>query len=161
MALHRIETDLMRRTPYIASHNAARLAQAVVAAVEGRPGLPEQGRAGVKMVIIAGHDTNLSNLAGVLGLDWTLTGQPDVTPPDGSLVFEVWRAPANGARYVRLRFIYQTLDQLRDETPLGTDHPPGVLSLRLPDCDGGPGATCPARDFTARVLAMIPAECRG
>jgi len=160
MGLHTIETDLMRRTPYLASHNTARLAQAVVDAVDGRPGLPEQRAAGAKLAVIAGHDTNLSNLAGMLGLDWTLKDQPDNTPPDGALVFEVWRAPATGARYVRVRFVYQTLDQLRDEASLDAGHRPGQLSLRLPNCGGGPGATCPASDFAARVRAAIPAECR-
>ena len=160
MGLHTIETDLMRRTPYLAGHNAARLAQAVIDAVDGRRGLPAQGTAGTKLVVIAGHDTNLSNLAGVLGVDWTLKDQPDNTPPDAALVFEVWRAPANGARFVRVRFIYQTLDQLRDEASLDAGHPPGQQSLRLPNCEGGPGATCPTSDFAARVRATIPAECR-
>jgi len=159
MDLHNIETDLMRRTPYIASHNAAWLTRAVIDAVDGRAALPGQGAAGAKLVIIAGHDTNLSNLAGVLGLDWTLKDQPDRTPPDAALVFEVWRAPANGARYVRVRFVYQTLDQLRDETPLDAAHPPGQLGLPLPGCDDGPGSTCPTPDFTARARSMIPARC--
>ena len=160
MGLHDIETDLMRRTPYLAGHNAARLAQAVVDAVEGRSGLPEQGAAGVKLVIIAGHDTNLSNLAGVLGVDWTLKNQPDNTPPDSALVFEVWRAPATGARFVRVRFLYQTLDQLRNETPLKGLQPPGQLILRLPNCGSGPGDACPAPAFAEQVRAMTPAECR-
>jgi len=160
MGLHTIETDLMRRTPYLAGHNAAGLAQSVVDDVDGRPGLPGQGAAGAKLVIIAGHDTNLSNLAGVLGVDWALKDQPDNTPPDAGLVFEVWRAPTNGARFVRVRLVYQTLSQLRDETSLDAGHPPGQLSLRLPNCEGGPGATCPASDFAARVRAAIPAECR-
>ena len=161
MGLHNIESDLMRRTPYLAGHNAARLAEAVVQAAQGRPGLPEQGTAGSRLVLIAGHDTNLSNMAGVLGVEWMLKDQPDNTPPDGALVFEVWRDPANGARYVRVRFIYQTLDQLREQTALSDAHPPGEISLRLPDCAEGPGQTCPIGKFIERVRMAIPPECRG
>jgi 4-phytase/acid phosphatase len=40
--------------------------------------------------MLCGHDTNLSNLSGMLGLSLKLPGyQPDDTPPGGALVFSL------------------------------------------------------------------------
>jgi 4-phytase/acid phosphatase len=159
MGLHNIESDLMRRTPYLADHNAALLARAVADAVDGRPALPQQGAAGTKLVLIAGHDTNLANLAGVLGLDWTLAGQPDKTPPDASLVFEVWRKPS-GEQVVKTALVYQTLDQLRDATVLDAAHPAGRVALKLAACTDGPDGVCSVGGFRRVIEAAVPAECK-
>ena len=41
-----------------------------------------------RFLLLAGHDTNLSNLSGMIGLSWKLAGyQPDDTPPGGALIF--------------------------------------------------------------------------
>src|SRR5450755_634837 len=45
------------------------------------------GRPGDALLILVGHDTNLSNLSGMLHLSWHLPGyQPDDTPPGGALI---------------------------------------------------------------------------
>jgi 4-phytase / acid phosphatase len=160
MPLHELSADLMRRTPYLADHNGALMARAVADAVDGRANLPGQGQAGGRLVAIAGHDTNLSNLAGVLGVDWTLPGQPDKTPPDAVMAFEVWRDPASGARFVKVALIYQSLEQLRAATPLDAAHPAGRVDLPLPGCADGPDGACPADRFRSRIEAAVPADCR-
>jgi 4-phytase/acid phosphatase len=164
MRLHAMDADLTRQTPYIAAHGAAVLGGAVSDALEGRgslPGQPSQdpGKL-VRLTVFLGHDTNLSNLAGVLGVRWTLTDQPDVTPPDGALVFELWRDPAGGGRYVRTVFLYQTLAQLRAETPLDAAHPPGRETLTLPACHDGPDGACPLAHFRRLMADAVPAACR-
>jgi len=61
------------------------------------------GKPGDALLLLAGHDTNLSNLSGMLGLLWKLAGyQPDGTPPGGGLIFSV-RRDAGGHYFVRLR----------------------------------------------------------
>jgi 4-phytase/acid phosphatase len=159
MGLHNLESDLMRQTPYLADHNAALLARAVADAVDGRPALPQQGAAGTRLVLIAGHDTNLANLAGVLGLTWTLAGQPDNTPPDAMMVFEVWRAPG-GQQFVKTALIYQTLDQLRAAAPLDAAHPAGRVALKLASCTDGPDESCSLGGFRRTVEAAVPAACK-
>jgi 4-phytase/acid phosphatase len=160
MPLHDLSADLMRRTPYLATHNGALLMRAVLAALQGQPGLPGQGGAGGKLTAVAGHATHLSNLAGILGVDWTLTGQPDKTPPDAMLVFEVWKSSKGGERFVRLALVYQTLDQLRSETPLDGAHPAGRVDLPIPACADGPGGACRLATLTTLIEARLPAECR-
>ena len=48
------------------------------------------GEVGDRVLIVVGHDTNISNIAGLLGISWLLDGYPpDDTPPGGALVFEL------------------------------------------------------------------------
>ncbi len=159
MPLHDIYSDLMRRNPYIAAHNGAFLARAVLAGLDGRPALPHQGAAGTKIVAIAGHDTNLANLSGILGVRWTLKDQPDSTPPGAALVFEVWK-DAGGERFVHTVLVYQTLEQMRQETPLDSTHTPGRMDVPVPGCADGPGGACRLATLTKLVEARLPGDCR-
>ncbi len=129
----------------------------VLGALEGRAALPGQS-APVRMAVFAGHDSNLANMAGILGLRWTLPDQPDDTAPDTALAFEVWKA-RSGQRWVRVVVIHQTIDQLRNETPLDADHPPGRVALALPGCADGPDGACSLAAFQSLVAARLPPEC--
>jgi 4-phytase/acid phosphatase len=155
--LHNRAADLMRRTHYIAAHNGVRMAQAVIAALQGRPAFPGS-KGGEKFLVIAGHDTNLSNLAGILGVDWTLSEQPDKTPPGGTLAFELWR-DGSGAKFVRVRLFYETLEQLREGEALDESHPGRQIDIALPGCAHGPGGKCSLPDFVRSVETALPNEC--
>ncbi len=113
--IHNIYADLVRRTPEMAASNGAFLAKEIALFLRGMdeqyvdaPPVPAQA----KFVLFMGHDTNLSNLSGMLDAVWALPGQPDVTAPDTALAFEVWRG-ADGKRTVKLTVHYQTLAQFR------------------------------------------------
>jgi 4-phytase/acid phosphatase len=138
MPLHNISAALNRRTPYIASHNGAVLARTVLAALKGE--------GGETLKLIAGHDTNLSNLAGILGVSWVLPGQPDDTPPGGALAFELWR-DRQGHRTVKLAFFYQPLEDMR----MAADKPLGRVDV---------GSAASLDSFVKRVEKALPAECR-
>ena len=138
MPLHNLSAAMNRRTAYIASHNGAVLARTVLAALKGE--------GGETLKLIAGHDTNLSNLAGILDVSWSLPGQPDDTPPGGALAIELWR-DGQGHRTVRLAFFYQTLEDMRAEA----DQPLGRVDVQAP---------VPFDAFVQRVEKALPAECR-
>ncbi len=161
MPVHNIDSDLTRKTPAAAGPRAALLVQTVLDAVEGAttPAFPGEPIAppSARLVAIAGHDTNIANLAGLLGLNWSLPGQPDATPPGGALTFEVWRDGA-GERWVRASFIYQTLDELRRLTPLDDAHPAGLIA-NLPLCGRAGSPECPIRPFVARLHRLAPPTC--
>jgi 4-phytase / acid phosphatase len=101
IALHTAYADLMRRTPYLArargsnllSHVLRSLEQAVSAKpVKGAIGAPE-----TVLAVISGHDTNISNLSGMPHLSWVLPShQPDDAPPDGALIFSLWKSTSIG-----------------------------------------------------------------
>ncbi len=71
----------------------------------------------MKLLAFAGHDDNLSNMAGVFGADWTLPGQPDDTAPATAFALERRRDTATGAVTVSLRIFYAQLEGMRRLDP--------------------------------------------
>jgi 4-phytase/acid phosphatase len=132
----------------LAAHNATPLAQQIAALLIKTPGRIA-APATARVIVLAGHDTNLSNIAGMLGVTWRLPGQPDSTAPDTALAFEVWRD--GKTEFVRLRLFYQTLDQLRDLTRL-SDPPRRDLTL---SCTG----RCTVAKVAWRMEAAMAKEC--
>ena len=88
-----------------------------------------------RFVLIVAHDTNLAALAGVLNLHWNFGNdyQPDDTPPGGSLAFEIYQAPS-APPTISLYYQAQTLDQMRNLTPLTAQAPPLRVPVLIPGC---------------------------
>jgi len=153
MAVHERMFGLLRGNPYLDARLGAPMARLVLAALAGDSG-PHSGP-NVKVLALAGHDTNLVLMAGVFGLAWTLPGEPDITAPATTLAFELW---SQGSRfYVRPVLFYETLDQLR------TLHPDRArkLVLTFAGCAGGPMRSCPLQTLQRRAQALIPPGCGG
>jgi 4-phytase/acid phosphatase len=94
------------------------------------------GSPGAAVLILSGHDTNLSNLSGMLGLSWHLPGyQPDDTPPGGALIFSLWQQPGTAKFFVRTQYLAQTLPQMRSATPLTLAAPPAKEEVTVPGCE--------------------------
>ncbi len=75
------------------------------------------------VLFIAGHDTNLANLGGALELNWTLRVSR-ITRRRGELVFERWRRLSDNSQWIQVSLVFQTLQQMRDKTPLSLNTPP-------------------------------------
>lgn len=162
LKLHNAQFDLMSRTPYIAKHNGTPLLQTITHAlgadIASHP-LPDISPDN-KILFIAGHDTNIANISGMLGMTWTLPGQPDNTPPGGALVFERW-VDKEGKPYVSVNMVYQTLAQLHDQTPLTLQHPAGSVRLNIPGCsDQTPDGYCPLSTFSRLVSHSVEPPCQ-
>ena len=109
-------------------------------AASGKPVAGALGQPGGTLAILAGHDTNLSNLSGMLNLSWKVPGQaPDDTPPESALVFSLWREGVGGGWFVKSEFVTPSLDQMRRLEPLTMDSPPARVTLAVPGC-GSPRA---------------------
>lgn len=139
LEIHAVYADLMRRTPYLARARGSNLLAHVLRSLEqaasGKLTAGALGRPGDVLLVLAGHDTNLSNLSGMLGLSWNLPGyQPDDTPPGGALIFSLWRDPGTRQYSLKLRYVAQTLDQMRHAEPLSLAAPPAGLDVPLPEC---------------------------
>lgn len=63
------------------------------------------------VVVLVGHDTNLANVAGVLGLDWHDPLSPDDYPPGGALIFGL--VHRGGTDVIRVRSLMPSMDALR------------------------------------------------
>jgi 4-phytase/acid phosphatase len=92
------------------------------------------GKPGGRLVILAGHDSNIAAVAGALRIDWVLDGRFDDTPPGGALLFELWRPRNGGAPFVRLEYTAQTLEQMRNAEPLTPANPPTDAPIFVPGC---------------------------
>lgn len=106
--------------------------------------VPPQSR----FVFLAGHDTQLAEIAGLLGLSWLIAGdQLDDTPPGSALIFEL-HAPSSGAPFVRTFFTAQSLDAMR------AGH--GNTLLRAPVyVPGCPSLDCPIATFSTIVNEAV------
>ncbi len=138
LEIHEVYADLMRRTPYLARTRGSNLLAHVLRSMEqaasGKPEPGALGRPGDTLLVLSGHDTNLSNLSGMLGLRWTLPGyRPDDTPPGGALIFSLWRDSA-GQYSVKLRYVAQSLDQMREAKAVSLAAPPEGQDVALPGC---------------------------
>jgi len=100
---HAEEFRLLARPRALALPNLAGLMPAI-----------REGLAGRGVTLIAGHDTNVANLGGVLGLHWHVPGfAADDPAPGGAIVLEVLRG-AGGKRFVRATYRAQALDEIRN-----------------------------------------------
>jgi len=99
-----------------------------------------------RYTVLVGHDGNIAYIGGALGLHWRGGDfAPDDPPPGGALIFELWRDTTGGG-HVIVRFRSQTLDEMRDLTPLSAD---ASKALALPQCGGAP--SCDAGAFEAAL----------
>jgi 4-phytase/acid phosphatase len=161
LKLHAVYADLMWRTPYLARAGGSNLLVHVLLSMEqaasGNAVPGALGRPGTAVLIISGHDANLSNLSGMLGLSWRLPGyQPDDTPPGGALVFSLWKQPGMGGYFVRAQYLAQTLEQMRTATPLTIAEPPAKEDVVVKGCESGTGKIgCSWNTFDKSVSEAI------
>jgi len=113
-----------------------------------------------KLVIVVGHDTNIINLGGMLGLDWWLPGtQMNPVLPGGAMIFELRQRHQDGKFVVRAYYASQTLDQMRALTPLTLENPPAVAPIFIPGCsEAGPGFDAPLSRFEDLLHRVIDPE---
>jgi 4-phytase / acid phosphatase len=134
LQLHSDYFDLMHRTPALAGIEASNMLFHIVRTLEQgkerRPIAGALGPANSKVVILAGHDTNIAGVAALLGLHWTLDGRTDDTPPGMELSFELWQSKL-GAWSVHIKAATQTLHQLRTMQILTLAAPPAQQGLTL------------------------------
>ena len=136
------------RTPYVAERAAAPIARRVLAALGGEPG------AG-KLTLLVGHDTNIAQLGGMLDLHWKVGEYAaDDPPPGGALGFELLK-DAKGARWVRAFYQAQTMDQLRNLTPLTAKAPPARVYIPITGCTKLASELCPLARFQAIIQGKL------
>jgi 4-phytase/acid phosphatase len=157
MSLHTAATDFTQRTPLIARAQAYglldRIRLSIRQAVDRKPIPGAIGKPSDRALILVGHDTNLENIGGVLGLDWIVDGRRDDTPPGSALILEVWRKPSTGDYAVRAYFTAQTLEQMRFATPLTLSAPPERVPVFIPGCSR-PDLSCSLPAFLKLLEQM-------
>ncbi len=141
LTFHALEFQLVARPKAIAEFGAKPLL------AEVKRGLFATDTA--RTTVLVGHDSNLAYVGGALGLHWIGGDFPqDDPPPGGAIIFELWRNKA-GAEKVVVRFRSQTIDEIRNLTPLKA----GALTTLKPTvCGGKP--VCDGPQFFKTLSAL-------
>ena len=159
MPLHTKQFTLSTRTPLAARTNGSNMMAHILETLEqaGRPDgqavAGALGPVGTRMVYISGHDSNLCNIGGLLGVHWTAEGLTDDTPPDSQIVFELWQNAKTKQYTVRLMYRAQTIDQLRSGERVTRAKPPIEVGLTPPGCSEG--KACGFSDFDYAVRTRM------
>ena len=153
--LHTAATDYTQRTRVIARSQASNLVEHIRRAMEqaatGKPVAGAVAKPGDHALFLVGHDTNLENISGMLGLNWIIDGRRDDTPPGSALVFELWKARTASSYAVRIYFTAQTLEQMRSSSSLTLTDPPLRVPVFLPGCGATHGeCSLPAFNTTLK-----------
>ena len=158
LELHTANEDIAQRTDYVARVQSSNLlAHALLSieqAVTAHPVTGALTQPGDRLLILVGHDTNLANVGGALGLAWLIDGRRDDTPPGGSLAFELWKRRGTGELSVKTFYMAQTLEQMRNATPLSIASPPERIPVFIPSCGRADGS-CTWKGFQKAVQTAI------
>lgn len=160
-SLHRAKYQYINDTPYIARRGGSQLMNQIVLGLEQGTALQADTAQGnppdVALTVLVAHDTNLAQLRSMLGFHWQLGEyQPDNIAPGSALMFERYRDTVTGARFVRTRFVTQSLDQLRALVPLHGAAQPLQADHAAVGCTlTGAGTLCPLEAYVQRVRASI------
>lgn len=141
-ALHAALFDVFSRPPYMAAHQAGPAAQALAAFINNSDAdLPAFN-------LLVGHDTNVTALAGLLGLKLTAPGYAtgDVAPGGALWIEKI--VDKKSQHFLRFFNRSQTPQQLRDLSPHASR-----TRLIMPGCATGPGQSCPVEKFQ-QILAQ-------
>jgi len=164
LRLHTQEYDLMQRTPYLARKMGSALLSKVAAAVTSARqlgfGAVDPAVRDAKFVAYVGHDTTIWNLAGMMDVSWLQPGyQRNQTPPAGALMFEVRETQDKKLR-VYTSYVAQSMEQMRNATPLTQEAPPALTPLRLPGCGtSAPGFPCTIEEFAVAIRNVLDRDC--
>lgn len=167
LSLHNAQFDLMAKTFYISRHEGTPLLEEIGGALTHQM---KQQRifstlplsAHNRVLFLVGHDVNIANIAGMLGLNWQLLQQPDNTPPGGGLVFELWQKMENHKYFVSIKMFYQTMAQLRNKEKMNLRvNPACIMAISIPGCDNmGKDKLCQLEKFQKKLHQVIEPTCR-
>jgi 4-phytase/acid phosphatase len=118
------------------------------------------GTKGPLFTLLVGHDTNLANIGGMLGLHWSLPSYlANETPPAGAMHIDLLRDRETKVHAVRIRYIAQTLDQMRRMVPLDLARPPETAVVKIDGCKASEDGACPWTEFATLANRAIDRAC--
>ncbi|WNN45893.1 MULTISPECIES: bifunctional glucose-1-phosphatase/inositol phosphatase [Winslowiella] len=136
--------DALFTSPEVARNVAAPLVDYI------RSQLIDQDKATApKVTLMVGHDSNIASLLTALDFKpYELPGQNERTPIGGQIVFERWHDSKNDKDLVKVEYVYQSSEQLRDAEPLTLKNPPKRVTLQMQGCETDANGFCSWDQFT-------------
>ena len=155
--LKNIYTDVLFTSPVIAKEAASPLLAFIQNSFADHgydhPLIKDAQKA--RTVLLVGHDSNVASLLALLNTaPYQLPDQYEKTPISGKVLFEQWR-DKDGKALMKIEYLYQSTQQLRDDSVLDEKNPPQRVTLKLADCPTDANGYCPMDDFNRIVSAAL------
>lgn len=106
--------------------------------------------------LVMGHDSNIATLLSALKFkEYNLPDQYEKTPIGGQVIFQRWHDPQKNRDLLKVEYVYQTTDQIRDGIPLTEENPPGRVVLRLDNVTYDSQGFCDWEDFKEIIAKTL------
>jgi glucose-1-phosphatase len=136
--------DIMFTSPEVARNVAAPLVKYIQQALVGK-----DAANGPKVALMVGHDANIASLLTALQFKpYQLPEQYERTPIGGKIMFQRWHDKGNNRDLMKVEYVYQSAEQLRNGDVLTLKHPPRRVTLRLEGCPTDVNGFCSWDKFT-------------
>ncbi|MGJ0478485.1 bifunctional glucose-1-phosphatase/inositol phosphatase [Pantoea agglomerans] len=122
-----------------------------------RSQLVDQDKANApKITLMVGHDSNIASLLSALQVKpYELPDTYEKTPIGGQVVFERWHDAKNDKDLLKVEYVYQTADQLRNADVLSLKNPPKRVTLQLAGCETDANGYCSWDQFSQVLNAAL------
>ena len=105
-----------------------------------------------KITVLVGHDSNIASLLTALDFKpYQLHDQNERTPIGGKIVFQRWHDSKANRDLMKIEYVYQSAEQLRNADALTLQAPAQRVTLELSGCPIDANGFCPMDKFD-RVL---------
>jgi glucose-1-phosphatase len=109
-----------------------------------------------KLTVLVGHDSNIASLLSAMEFKpYTLPHQYEKTPIGGKLVFQRWLDKKDNRELLKIEYVYQSTEQLRNADPLTLKHPPQRVTLALKGCPIDKDGFCAWSDFAKTMQEIL------
>ena len=101
-----------------------------------------------KITLLVGHDSNIASLLKALDFKpYQLPGQYERTPIGGKIVFQRWHDKTGNRDLMKIEYVYQSTEQLRNAQALSLKAPAQRVTLALNGCPVDADGFCPIETF--------------
>jgi glucose-1-phosphatase len=109
-----------------------------------------------KLTVLVGHDSNIASLLSAMKFKpYELPKQYEKTPIGGKLVFQRWHDGKGDRDLLKIEYVYQSTDQLRNAEPLTLSNPPQRVTLALEGCPVDKDGFCAWSDFEKTMKDVL------
>lgn len=136
--------DALFTTPEVAKNVSKPLVKYISHAL-----VDEAGK-GPKITLLVGHDSNIASLLAALDFKpYQLHDQNERTPIGGQIVFQRWHDRAGNRDLMKIEYVYQSKEQLRNTEALTLQAPAQRVTLALQGCPVDSQGFCPIDKFNS------------
>lgn len=109
-----------------------------------------------KVALLMGHDANIYTVLKSLDVKpFSLRNQYEMTPAGGKIVFQKLLDVSSGTFYVKIDYVYQFTDQMREGRRLSLVNPPEFTLLQLEGCKLEGNGFCLWDDFVKLLYGLV------